>query len=115
MRELAHVLVQRWSELDSVLARAPRLMPGDRTLAVPFPTPTQTPASGVEVLRDAFKAIHGLVAALSERCESLEPIARAEALSRVQAVSQAVDELHRVEQLVSRKDEAQKPPVADDA
>jgi len=114
IRELAHVLVDRWSELDSVLARAPRLMPGDRTLAVPSPTPAQTPSSGVEVLRDAFKAIHGLVAALSERCEMLEPVARAEALSRVHAVSHAVDELARVEQLVSRKDEAPKPPAADD-
>ena len=115
MRELAHVLVERWSEMDSVLARAPRLMPGDRTLAVPSPTPTNTPSNGIEVLRDAFRAIHGLVAELSERCESLEPLARAEALSRVHAVSHAVDELRRVEQLVSRKDQTQKPPAADDA
>lgn len=115
MRELAHVLVQRWSELDSVLARASRLMPGDRTLVAPSPTPSLTPSSGVEVLRDAFKAIHGLVAALSERCESLEPTARAEALSRVHAVSDAVDGLRRVEQLVARKDDTQKPPAADDA
>lgn len=100
VRELAHVLVQRWMEMDSVLARASRLVPGDRS-EIPAPAPLG-PASGVEVLRDAFRAIHGLVAALSARCELLEPEARAEALQRVDAVSQAVDQLRRVEHLVDK-------------
>jgi hypothetical protein len=47
----------------------------------------------VEVLRDAFRAIHGLVAALSARCELLEPEARADALQRVAKVSDAVEKL----------------------
>ena len=47
--------------------------------------------------RDAFRAIHGLVAALSARCELLEPEARAEALSRVNAVTSAVDQLRQVD------------------
>ena len=64
------------------------------------PTPALTPSSGVEVLRDAFRAIHGLVAALSARCELLEPEARAQALHQVSAVTEAVDHLRRVEHLV---------------
>jgi hypothetical protein len=66
----------------------------------------------VEVLRDAFRAIHGLVAALSARCELLEPQARAEALQRESAVSEAVDHLCRVEHLVDPQPAPAKP--ADD-
>jgi hypothetical protein len=93
VRELAHVLVQRWTEMDRVLARAPRLVPGETAVIAQRPSPTLTPSSGVEVLRDAFRAIHGLVAALSARCELLEPEARAEALQRVSKVSDAVEKL----------------------
>jgi two-component system, NtrC family, sensor kinase len=112
VRELAHVLVQRWSEMDRVLARAPRLVPGDMSVMKAGPTPALTPSSGVEVLRDAFRAIHGLVAALSARCELLEPEARAEALEQVGAVSNAVDHLRRVEHLVDPRAVPAKP--ADD-
>ena len=93
VRELAHVLVQRWTEMDRVLGRAARLVPGETSVVAQGPTPTLTPSSGVEVLRDAFRAIHGLVAALSARCELLDPEARADALQRVAQVSDAVDKL----------------------
>ena len=86
VRELAHVLVQRWTEMDRVLGRAARLVPGETSVVAQGPTPTLTPSSGVEVLRDAFRAIHGLVAALSARCELLDPEARADALQRVAQV-----------------------------
>ncbi len=112
VRELAHVLVQRWSEMDRVLARAPRLVPGDMSVMKAGPTPALTPSSGVEVLRDAFRAIHGLVAALSARCELLEPEARTAALEQVSAVSDAVDHLRRVEHLVDPRAVPVKP--ADD-
>ena len=93
VRELAHVLVQRWTEMDRVLGRVSRLVPGETSVVAQGPTPALTPSSGVEVLRDAFRAIHGLVAALSARCELLEPEARADALQRVAKVSDAVDKL----------------------
>ena len=112
VRELAHVLVQRWSEMDRVLSRAARLVPGETAIVNAGPTPALTPPAGVEVLRDAFRAIHGLVAALSARCELLEPEARAEALERVSAVTEAVDQLRRVERLVEPKPAPVKP--ADD-
>jgi hypothetical protein len=69
VRELAHVLVQRWMEMDRVLSRTAR--PGLRRdrIVKTGGNPVLTPPSGVEVLRDAFRAIHGLVAALSARCE----------------------------------------------
>ncbi|HTS83087.1 MAG TPA: hypothetical protein VMH40_20995 [Myxococcaceae bacterium] len=112
VRELAHVLVQRWNEMDRVLSRAARLVPGE-TAVVGSPAPAAlTPPTGVEALRDAFRAIHGLVAALNARCELLEPAARAEALQRVSAVSDAVDQLRRVEHLVEPKSVPAKP--ADD-
>ena len=95
VRELAHVLVQRWAEMDRVLGRAARLMPGETSVIARSDAPTLTPSSGVEVLRDAFRAIHGLVAALSARCELLEPEARAEALERVSKVSDAVEKLRQ--------------------
>jgi hypothetical protein len=109
VRELAHVLVQRWTEMDSVLGRVARLMPGETSVGPAPVGATLTPSSGVEVLRDAFRAIHGLVAALSARCELLEPEARAEALERVDAVSHAVDQLRRVEHLVQPKNPPVKP------
>lgn len=112
VRELAHVLVQRWTEMDRVLSRTARLVPGETTVIRTGATPALTPSTGVEVLRDAFRAIHGLVAALSARCELLEPGARAEALERVGAVSDAVDQLRRVEHLVDAKPAPAKP--ADD-
>jgi len=112
VRELAHVLVQRWDEMDRVLSRAARLVPGETSVVRTGPTPALTPSAGVEVLRDAFRAIHGLVAALSERCERLAPEARAEALAQVSAVTEAVDHLRRVEHLVAPSAPA-KP--ADDA
>jgi hypothetical protein len=93
VRELAHVLVQRWIEMDRVLGRASRLVTGETSVVAQGATPALTPSSGVEVLRDAFRAIHGLVAALSARCELLEPEARADALQRVAKVSDAVDKL----------------------
>jgi len=99
-------------EMDRVLSRAARLVPGE-TAVVGSPAPAAlTPPTGVEALRDAFRAIHGLVAALNARCELLEPAARAEALQRVSAVSDAVDQLRRVEHLVEPKSGPAKP--ADD-
>ncbi|HZJ55789.1 MAG TPA: hypothetical protein VFD38_16730 [Myxococcaceae bacterium] len=112
VRELAHVLVQRWMEMDRVLSRTARLVPGETAIVKTGPTAALTPSSGVEVLRDAFRAIHGLVAALSARCELLEPGARAEALQRVSVVSEAVDHLRQVEHLVDPKPVAAKPDEA---
>ena len=113
VRELAHVLVQRWTEMDRVLSRAARLVTGETAVVKTGPTPALTPSAGVEVLRDAFRTIHGLVAALSARCELLEPEARAEALQRVSAVTEAVDHLRpRVEHLIDPKSAPAKP--ADD-
>ncbi len=109
VRELAHVLVQRWSEMDRVLSRTPRLVPGETAVLKSSTGPALTPPTGVEVLRDAFRAIHGLVAALSARCELLEPDARAAALERVSVVSDAVDQLRRVEQLAEPKSVPAKP------
>jgi hypothetical protein len=68
----------------------------------------------VEVMRDAFRAIHGLVAALSARCDTLEPGVRSEALQTISAVSHAVDELRRVECL-DENGEPRKPPVVGNA
>jgi CheY-like chemotaxis protein len=110
VRELAHVLVQRWDELDSVLARIGRVMPG-HTVAVSSAVPTLTPASGVEVMRDAFRAIHGLVTALTARCETLEPGARSEALQTISAVTHAVDELCRAERLDESREPGKPPAV----
>ena len=112
VRELAHVLVQRWTEMDRVLSRTARLVPGGTGVVNTGSTPALTPHTGVEVLRDAFRTIHGLVAALSARCELLEPEARAEALQRVGAVSDAVDHLRRVEHLVEPKPAPAKPDEA---
>jgi hypothetical protein len=112
VRELAHVLVQRWVEMDRVLSRTARLMPGETGIVRTSTDPALTPPTGVEVLRDAFRAIHGLVAALSARCELLEPEARADALQRVNAVSEAVDHLRKVEHLVEPKPVAAKPDEA---
>ena len=112
VRELAHVLVQRWTEMDRVLSRTARLVPGQTTVVNTGTTPALTPHTGVEVLRDAFRTIHGLVAALSARCELLEPQARAEALQRVTDVSNAVDQLSRVEHLVEPKPAPAKPDEA---
>jgi hypothetical protein len=112
VRELAHVLVQRWTEMDRVLSRTARLVPGGTGVVNTGSTPALTPHTGVEVLRDAFRTIHGLVAALSARCELLEPEARAEALERVGAVSDAVDHLRRVEHLVEPKPAPAKPDEA---
>lgn len=112
VRELAHVLVQRWTEMDRVLSRTARLVSGETAIVKAGTAPAVTPPSGVEVLRDAFKAIHGLVAALSARCELLEPAARAEALQRVTAVSEAVDHLRRVEHLAEPKPDPAKPDEA---
>ena len=112
VRELAHVLVQRWVEMDRVLSRTARLVPGETGIVRTSTDPALTPPTGVEVLRDAFRAIHGLVAALSARCELLEPEARADALQRVNAVSEAVDHLRKVEHLVEPKPVAAKPDEA---
>ena len=109
VRELAHVLVQRWTEMDRVLSRAARLVPGETAIVKTGPTPTLTPSSGVEVLRDAFRAIHGLVAALSARCELLEPEARAVALEHVSTVTEVVDQLRQVERLSAPKSHPNKP------
>jgi hypothetical protein len=109
VRELAHVLAQRWSEMDRVFSRTARMVPGETSVVNTGATPALTPSSGVEVLRDAFRAIHGLVAALSARCELLEPAARADALQRVSAVSEAVDQLRQVEHLTAPKPAPAKP------
>jgi hypothetical protein len=68
----------------------------------------------VEVMRDAFRAINGLVAALSARCETLEPGVRGEALQTISAVTHAVDELRRVERL-DESGEPRKPPAVGNA
>ncbi len=102
-RELAHQLVERWNQFDRVLSRLP--LP----LHVAEPVKTVTLGGGadnrVAVLRDAFRAIRGLVDALSARCSELElHAARAseleEAGNTFEVVARALAGLRRMESLV---------------
>jgi hypothetical protein len=46
VRELAHVLVQRWAEMDRVLSRAARLVPGETAIVKTGATPALTRPPG---------------------------------------------------------------------
>ncbi|MGO8971656.1 MAG: hypothetical protein ACLQDQ_19015 [Myxococcaceae bacterium] len=102
-RELAHQLVERWNQFDRVLSRLP--LP----LHVAESLKPSAPACGsdnrVAVLKDAFRAIRGLVDALSARCAELEShAARAseleEAGNTFEVVARALAGLRRMESLV---------------
>jgi hypothetical protein len=102
-RELAHLLVERWNQFDRVLARLP--LP----LHVAKPARPSRPACSadnrVAVLKDAFRAIRGLVEALSEQCAALEfNAARATELEQAgntfEVVARALAGLRRIESLV---------------
>ena len=103
-RELAHLLVERWNQFDRVLSRLP--LP----LHLTFKPSTVAGASDdrVAVLKDAFRAIRGLVDALSERCAEFESEAtRNSALEATgntfDVVARALAGLRRMESLVERE------------
>jgi hypothetical protein len=104
-RELAHQLIERWNQFDRVLSRLP--------LPLHVAEPLRAwPAVGcsdnrVAVLKDAFRAIRGLVDALSVRCAELETQAsRAneleEAGNTFDVVARALAGLRRMESMVER-------------
>lgn len=104
-RELAHQLVERWNQFDRVLSRLP--LP----LHVAEPRRAAPPVGGsdnrVAVLKDAFRAIRGLVEALSAQCAQLESQAsRAveleEAGNTFDVVARALAGLRRMESMVER-------------
>jgi hypothetical protein len=102
-RELAHLLVERWNQFDRVLARLPLPL----RVAEPAQPPSPSCASDnrVTVLKDAFRAIRGLVDALALRCAELEShAARAteleEAGNTFEVVARALAGLRRMESLV---------------
>jgi hypothetical protein len=104
-RELSHQLVERWNQFDRVLSRLP--LP----LHVAEPVRAATLVGGsdnrVAVLKDAFRAIRGLVDALSARCAELETHAsRAteleEAGNTFDVVARALAGLRRMESMVER-------------
>jgi len=102
-RELAHLLVSRWNQFDRVLSRLPLPLVAREA---PAPAPSACGAnSRVIALRDAFRAIRGLVDALAERCGELEAqAARAaeleEAGNTYEVVARALAGLRRIESLV---------------
>jgi hypothetical protein len=104
-RELAHLLMERWNQFDRVLSRLP--LP----LHVAQSARPVVQASGsdarVAVLKDAFRAIRGLVDALAERCANLEDEAsRAAEMEETghtfDVVARALAGLRRMESLVER-------------
>ena len=104
-RELAHQLVERWNQFDRVLSRLPLpLHVAERGHAVP---PTPGSDNRVAVLKDAFRAIRGLVDALSAQCAALESQAsRATELEQAgntfDVVARALAGLRRMESMVER-------------
>lgn len=104
VRELAHLLVERWNQFDRVLSRLPLpLHVGER---VKPSTVAGASDDRVAVLKDAFRAIRGLVDALTERCAELEFEAThtevEEAGNTFTVVSRALAGLRRMESLVER-------------
>jgi two-component system NtrC family sensor kinase len=104
-RELAHLLVERWNQFDRVLARLPMPL----QIGEPFKRSANAGGSDnrVAVLKDAFRAIRGLVDALSARCVELEShAARAseleEAGNTFDVVARALAGLRRMESVVER-------------
>jgi hypothetical protein len=105
-RELAHLLVERWNQFDRVLSRLP--LP----LHVGEPLKARAVAGAsddrVAVLKDAFRAIRGLVDALTERCAELEFAATRdteleETGNTFNVVARALAGLRRMESLVERE------------
>jgi hypothetical protein len=103
VRELAHLLVERWNQFDRVLSRLP--LP----LRVAKPAKPAGPRCAsddrVTALKDAFRAIRGLVNELTVRCAELEThAARAseleEAGNTFEVVARALAGLRRMESLV---------------
>ncbi len=102
-REVAHQLVERWNQFDRVLSRLPLPL----YVAEPVKPPSCGADNRVAVLKDAFRAIRGLVDALSARCAELESTAaRAneleEAGNTFEVVARALAGLRRMESLVER-------------
>jgi two-component system NtrC family sensor kinase len=104
-RELAHLLVERWNQFDRVLSRLPLpLLVSDRV------KPSAVGGASdnrVAVLKDAFRAIRGLVDALSARCVELESRAAhasemEEAGNTFDVVARALAGLRRMESMVER-------------
>jgi two-component system, NtrC family, sensor kinase len=103
IRELAHQLVERWNQFDRVLSRLPlplRAAEPSRAFA-----PSGDSDNRVAVLKDAFRAIRGLVDALSAQCAELESQAsRAteleEAGNTFDVVARALAGLRRMESMV---------------
>ncbi len=105
-RELAHLLVERWNQFDRVLSRLPLPL----HVGAPFRSLAVGGASDdrVAVLKDAFRAIRGLVDALTERCAVLESEATRdvqleETGSTFNVVARALAGLRRMESLVERE------------
>jgi two-component system, NtrC family, sensor kinase len=104
-RELAHQLVERWNQFDRVLSRLP--LPLHVAEPVRATAPLGSSDNRVAVLKDAFRAIRGLVEALSVQCAELETQAsRAaeleEAGNTFDVVARALAGLRRMESLVER-------------
>jgi hypothetical protein len=104
-RELAHQLVERWNQFDRVLSRLPLPLHVAEPSRSAFPTGSSD--NRVAVLKDAFRAIRGLVEALSLQCAELESQAsRAteleEAGNTFDVVARALAGLRRMESMVER-------------
>ena len=103
VREVAHLLVARWNQFDRVLSRLP--LPLVAREAGQEAKVARGADSRVTALKDAFRAIRGLVDALSERCVDLESqAARAMELEDAghtfEVVARALAGLRRIESLV---------------
>ena len=102
-RELAHLLVERWNQFDRVLSRLPLpLHVAERARHLPAVGGSD---SRVNVFKDAFRAIRGLVDELSVRCAEMEfQAARANELedagNTFEVVARALAGLRRMESMV---------------
>jgi two-component system NtrC family sensor kinase len=103
-RELAHLLVERWNQFDRVLSRLPLPLQGGEGKPA---TVSCGSDNRVTALKDAFRAIRGLVDALTVRCIELESHAvRAteleEAGNTFEVVARALAGLRRIESMVEQ-------------
>jgi hypothetical protein len=104
-REVAHQLVERWNQFDRVLSRLPLpLFGAESGRSAP---PADASNNRIAVLKDAFRAIRGLVDALSAQCAELESQAShatelEEAGNTFDVVARALAGLRRMESMVER-------------
>jgi hypothetical protein len=103
-RELAHLLVERWNQFDRVLSRLPLPLHVAESMRAVVPAHGASD-NRVAVLKDAFRAIRGLVDAISVQCAALESsAARATELEMAgntfEVVARALAGLRRIESLV---------------